>query len=65
MRAMQATGRISTVVHLGNPYVLEDIPHVPRKIFGNASTKNSLVALEVLAGNYPPLGTPTYDVKLK
>lgn len=65
MRAMQATNRISTIVHLGNPYVLADTPHVSRRIFGTSSSKGSLVALEVLAGNYPALGTPTYDVKLK
>ena len=65
MRAMQHTGRISTVLHLGNPRVLEEAPHIPRMIFGGLA-KNSIDAcFEVLAGNYPAKGTLTCEVNLK
>ncbi len=65
MEAMQTTGRISTVVHFGNPYVLEELPHFSRVIIGTASTGNIESALDVLAGEYPAKGVLTYDVKLK
>ncbi len=65
IRAMQTTDRISTVVHFGNPYVLEDLPYIPRIIIGTPSAKNVLCALAVLAGNYRAKGVLTYDVKFK
>jgi hypothetical protein len=66
MDAMQRTNRISTVLHLGNPYVTEDMPHVPRIIYGSSSVPGTMVALDVLAGIKPALGVPTYtNVKLK
>ena len=65
MRAMQTTNRISTVVHAGNPFVIEDIPHMPRLIFATASGDSSMRAIEVLAGNAEPTGKRVYDVNLK
>lgn len=65
MNAMQVSGRISTVVHFGNPYVLEDLPHIPRVIIGTTSAGCLDGAINVLAGNYPAKGVLTYDVKLK
>jgi len=62
INAMQVTNRISTIVHFGNPFVLEELSHISRKIIGTASTKNIDAALEVLAGEYPAKGVPTYDV---
>ena len=63
--AMQYTDRISTVIHYGNPTVLENLPHIPRIIFGGVSTAATLGAVDVLAGDYPANGKPTYEVKLK
>ncbi len=63
--AMQYTDRISTVIHYGNPTVLENIPHIPRIIFGGVSTAATLGCIDVLAGDYPANGKPTYKVDLK
>ncbi len=63
IQALQVTNRISTVVHFGNPYVFEDIPHIPRVIIGTCSPDNNLYTLDVLAGDYPAKGKLTYDVK--
>lgn len=63
MEALQMTNRISTVVHYGNPYVFEDIPHIPRIIIGTCSPDNNIYTLDVLAGEYPAKGKLTYDVK--
>lgn len=65
MEALQVTDRISTVVHFGNPYVLEDIPHVPRIIVGTTGADNMVPTFEVLAGVRKPLGVPTYNIQLK
>lgn len=63
--AMQLTDRISTVIHLGNPHVLEELPHVRRCIFGGHSQESIDTCLEVLAGEYPAKGVPTYQFTLK
>ncbi len=65
MRAMQTTDRISTVVHAGNPFVVEDVPHMPRLLFATASHESSMQALEVLAGNAEPNGKQVYDMKFE
>ncbi len=65
IEAMQRTNRISTVVHFGNPKVLEELPHIPRCIFGGVSEESVETCLEVLAGEYEPKGVPTYEVNLK
>lgn len=65
IEAMQVSGQISTVVHFGNPYALEVLPHIPRIIIGSVSQKTTLVAIDVLAGNYPAKGTLTYNVNFE
>ena len=63
MQAMQVSDRISTVVHFGNPYVLEDVPHVPRIIIGGGFKKSVDTAFDVLTGKEKAKGKLTYDVK--
>ena len=65
INAMQMTDRISTVVHFGNPFVLTELPHIPRLILGNVSADNVTSGINVLAGKYEPKGTLTYEVDLK
>jgi len=66
IEAMQVTNKISALVHFGNPYPLEELAHIPRIVVGTVSSeKNVYNALEVLAGNYPAKGVPTYDISLK
>ena len=65
IEALQITGRVSTLLHFGNPYVLEELPHIPRIIVGCLSKENVNSAIDVMAGLYPAKGVPTYDVKLK
>ena len=64
MEAMQYTDRISTLIHFGNPCVLENLPHIPRCIFGGLSEKAVSASLEVLAGEHEAKGVPTYDFKI-
>lgn len=63
--AMQLTNRISTLIHYGNPHVLEELPHIPRVILGGHATDSIDTTLEVLAGAYPANGVATYEFELK
>ena len=62
MDAMLVSGQLSTVVHFGNPYVLEYLHHVGRILVGSVSAECIDTALSVLAGEYPPKGKLTYNV---
>ncbi len=63
--AMQHSGQISTILHFGNPFVLENINHTPRYIIGAQSKKCVMAALDVLAGLYPAKGKPIFHADLK
>ena len=63
--AMQMTNKVSAVVHFGNPYVLEDLPHIPRVLVAPSCYASTVSAIDVLCGDYPAYGVLTYDVKIK
>ena len=65
VEALQLTNRVSTVIHFGNPFVLEELPHIPRYILGGVSEESTYTCFEVLAGEYPAKGVPTYNADLK
>lgn len=65
IEALQVTSRISTILHFGNPYLLEELAHIPRVIVGCLSEENVNSAIDVMAGLYPAKGVPTYDINLK
>ncbi len=63
--ALDVTKSISALVHFGNPFLAEDLPHLPRIILGPASRQGVEAGLDVLAGEYPANGKLIYDVKFK
>ena len=65
INSMILSDRVSTVVHFGNPFVLEELLHVERVLMGCVSPDSVDVSFEILAGNLEPRGKLTYDVKLK
>ncbi len=65
MEALQTTNRIAAVVHFGNPYLMEEIPHVDRVLFGCCSLQCTLHAFDVLCGDAEALGVEHYKVNLK
>lgn len=65
VEALQVTNKVSAVLHYGNPYVLEDLPHVPRVLVAGTAPKTAMYALDVLAGKYEAKGVLTHNVKLK
>ncbi|MBR2042920.1 MAG: hypothetical protein IJ946_01120 [Clostridia bacterium] len=64
IEALQLTNRISTLVHFGNPCVLENLPHIPRYILAPTSRESVAAAIDVLAGEYPANGKLTYEITL-
>ena len=65
INSMQYTNRVSTIIHYGNAVVMEELPHISRKILGGCSQKSTLTCLEVLAGVREPKGKLPYEVKFK
>ena len=65
IEAMQHTGRISTLVHFGNPVILGELPHIPRIIIGGGSFGGTMASLEVLSGDREAKGVLTYKVDFK
>lgn len=65
MEAMQLTGRITTQLHFGSPFVLDELPHIPRRLVGCVSEGSVSVGLDVLAGIKQSNGKMTYKVNLK
>ncbi len=63
--ALQVTNRISTVLHFGNPFVLEALPHVSRLIIGGNSAMAVDAGINVLLGNHEAKGSLTYNVNLQ
>ena len=65
INSMQYTNRVSTIIHYGNAKVMEELPHISRKIFGGCSQKSTLACLEVLAGEREAKGKLPYKVNFK
>ena len=65
IKAMQLTNRISTILHFGNPLMLEELVHIPRVLIGGNSAASVDAAIDVLAGNNEAKGVLTCEVALK
>ena len=50
------SGKVSAVLHFGNPKAMENIDHVPRMLFGYMMPQSQIHAIEVLAGKLPAKG---------
>ena len=63
--ALQHTNRIGTIVHFGNPKVVEELPHISRRIFAGRSQAATSSAFDVLAGHIDAKGKQNYKLNLK
>jgi len=53
------------VLHFGNPFTLEALPHVSRVIMGGMSEMAVNAGIDVLIGDHEAKGSLTYDIKLQ
>ena len=58
--------KLSTIIQLGNPYAMEDLPHFARFVFAmGGNTKSIGYSLDVLKGKTIPKGKLPMTLKLK
>lgn len=62
INSLVLSGKLSTVLHFGNPFALQTLFHIPRKLFGYMMPQSQSYAIEVLAGKIPAKGTLPYNV---
>ena len=65
MNALIHSGKVSAVVHFGNPYALKNLFHVKRIIFGYHISESQLHAIDILKGTKEPKGTLPFEVELQ
>lgn len=58
-------GKVSAIVHFGNPYALQTLEHSKRKIFGYKVTESQGYAIEALSGKIEAKGVLPYAVDFK
>ena len=59
------SGKLGAVVHFGNPFALQHLIHVPRKIFGYDMPETQAYTIDVLAGKLPARGKLPFQVEFK
>lgn len=57
------SGKLAAVVHFGNPFALQPLLHVPRKVFGYLMPDSQVYAIDVLAGKLPANGTLPFQIQ--
>lgn len=65
INAVALAGKLAAVAHFGNPFALEPLLHVKRKIFGYTMPDAQLCAIDVLAGTCDANGTLPFYVKFQ
>ena len=60
INALAIPGKLTALVHFGNPLAVEGLRHIPRIILGHTSPASQPHAIEVLAGKYPAKGRNPY-----
>ena len=58
-------GKLEAVVHFGNPFALEPLQHVKRKLFGYNMPGAQECAIDALAGKIPAEGSLPFNCKFK
>ncbi|MBQ8174871.1 MAG: hypothetical protein IJ009_05650 [Clostridia bacterium] len=64
INALGRSGKVSAVVHYGNPYAVTPLSHQKRLIFGYTAPESQEYAIEVLAGKYPAKGKLPFALDL-
>lgn len=65
INALSLSGKISALVHFGNPLAVEPLNHMKRIIFGYAAPETQIHAFDVLAGKIEAKGKLPIDVDIK
>ena len=64
LNSLISSGKVSALVHFGNPSAVQPLRHVPRRIFGYMMTDSQAHAMDALAGKFQPTGKLPFPVDL-
>lgn len=56
------SGKTDTVVHFGNPFAMNNLLHIKRKVFGYKIKESQQYCIEALAGKFEPQGKIPFNV---
>jgi hypothetical protein len=56
------SGKVSAVLHFGNPFAVKPLLHTQRRLFGYVMADSQLYAIDVLAGKLPAKGTLPFSI---
>ena len=56
------SGKVSAVLHFGNPFAVKPLLHTPRRLFGYMMPDSQLHAIDVLAGKLEAKGTLPFKI---
>ena len=59
------SNKLGGVVHFGNPYALQPLQHVKRKIFGYTMPATQPYCIDVLKGTIPAKGTLPFNIEFQ
>lgn len=65
INSLAMSGKLSTVLHFGNPFALKTLYHIPRKIFGYMMPQSQPAAIEALSGKLEAKGTLPFNVEFQ
>jgi len=65
INALIFSGKVSAVLHFGNPKAMGEIDHASRMLFGYMMPDSQIRAIEVLAGKLPAKGKLPYKINLR
>lgn len=65
INALNYSGKLSAVLHFGNPFALKTVSHLKRKLFGYMMPQSQLHAIEVLSGKLPAKGTLPFQIEFQ
>ncbi len=63
INSLQYSGKIAALVHFGNPFAIQTINHIRRKIFGYMIPESQEFAIDVLAGKMEAKGVFPFDIQ--
>lgn len=65
INCLNLSGKVSAVVHFGNPYAVEPLDHIKRILFAYTAPESRAYAVEALAGKIPANGKLPLVLNLK
>ena len=63
INSLIGAGKVSTILHFGNPFAVKKLLHTKRRLFGYMMPDSQIYAIDVLAGKLAPKGKLPFNIK--